>query len=68
MHETSNVLQRMMINTDSKKELQMMVEEQKNRKNLSRYFTANLSSSTDRTPISPAQKNYQSQGGFKDNI
>lgn len=42
----------MMINTDSKKELQMMVEEQKNRKNLNRYFTANLSSSTDRTPIS----------------
>ena len=50
----------MMINTDSKKELQMMVEEQKNRKNLSRYFTANISSSTDRTPISQSQKGYQS--------
>ena len=40
----------MMINTDSKKELQMMVAEQKNRRNLGRYFTSttNMSSSTDR--------------------
>ena len=38
-----------MINTDSKKELQMMVAEQKNRRNLGRYFITNPESSTDRT-------------------